>query len=103
MDLSKKITVIYNSVDEESPIVPPDRRVADQDTLLMAEDIARALEKNFEVDLLEIPFADPQKAGEIHTDIVFNLCEGLGYEYACKVIKALDEAGIPYIGANSVN
>lgn len=103
MDRPSKITVIYNSVDEASPIIPPDRRVADQDTVLMAKDIAKALEKNFSVDLIEIPFTNPQEAASIKTDLVFNLCEGVGWDYACKVIEALDSAGIPYIGANSVN
>lgn len=99
----KKVTIIYNSVDEASPIIPPDRRVADKDTIQMAQDIADHLKGIFEVDLIEIPFDNPEIASSINTDIVFDLCEGVGYEYACKVINSLESANIPYVGANSLN
>jgi D-alanine-D-alanine ligase len=101
--LPKKITVIYNSVDESSPIIPPDRREADQDTIRMARDISNALSWTFNVEMLEIPFENPKLAGKIKTDLVFNLCEGVGYDYACKVIQAMDKADIPFIGAGSTN
>lgn len=99
----KKVTIIYNSIDETSPIIPPDRKVADKDTIQMAYGIANHLEKVFEIDLVDIPFDNPEAAASIKTDIVFNLCEGVGYEYACKVIDSLESANIPYIGAHSLN
>lgn len=98
-----RITVIYNSVDEASPILPSDRRVADEDTVLMAEEIGRTLSQNFDTELLEIPFDQPEVASSVKTDIVFNLCEGVGYEFACKVIESLESVGIPYVGANALN
>ncbi|KKT74430.1 MAG: D-ala D-ala ligase domain-containing protein [Microgenomates group bacterium GW2011_GWA2_44_7] len=99
----QKVTIIYNSVDESSPFSPLDRRVADADTINMAIDIAGNLEKVFETDLIDIPLDHPESVSSIKTDIVFNLCEGVGYEFACKVIDSLESAHIPYIGANSLN
>ena len=99
----KRVAVIYNSVDEKSEIIPPDRRVADEDTVAMATDIAAGLKNSFDVLLKEIPFSRPQAAGELKADLVFNLCEGTGYEFACAVIDSLEAAGLPYVGANSTN
>ncbi|MCL5125291.1 MAG: ATP-grasp domain-containing protein [Deltaproteobacteria bacterium] len=99
----KKITVIYNSVDEASPIIPPDQKVADLDTIEMAKGVADNLASTFQTELREIPFDHPEAASAINTDIVFNLCEGVGYDYGCKVIDSLESARIPYVGANSLN
>lgn len=101
--IPKKITIIYNSVDEASPVIPPDRRIADRDTIEMANGIANNLRKAFATDLIEIPFSNPDRVSSIKTDLVFNLCEGVGYEFACKVIDALESADIPYVGADSLN
>jgi D-alanine-D-alanine ligase len=101
--LPQSVAVIYNSVDETSPVEPPDLKIADEDTIKMAQEVADNLKTDFAVQLIDIPFENPESAKNIHADLVFNLCEGTGYEFACAVIDALESAQLPYVGANALN
>jgi D-alanine-D-alanine ligase len=81
--------------------------LADEDTKLSAEQVAKALQqKGAEVELLPIDIHNVEaKLSHLEADCLFNIIDWTGKDlpYALFAYEFIEQSGLPYTGANTAN
>jgi len=99
----RHITILYNVVNKLEYGEDADL-LADEDTIKTAQAINRALkEEGFNSNLFELSENTLGNLFEIKTDLIFNLCYGIGSisRTEAQVVKILEKLDIPFTGAGN--
>ncbi|MBI4099435.1 ATP-grasp domain-containing protein [Candidatus Microgenomates bacterium] len=97
------ITVVYNRV-ADLPFGNPQDLLADNDTVIMAGKVAKALETlDHKISLLELDEETITTLPKVQTDCFFNLCGGINSlpHTESQAAKALEDTGKPVAGSSA--